>query len=95
FKPLAAVEVCGPADGEQSVGVVSIAVPAFEPQDLAAVLDEHFGIETRAGLHCAPGVHRRLGTLERGGTVRFSVGPFTTTEDIDAAVNALREITGK
>jgi selenocysteine lyase/cysteine desulfurase len=82
-----------PAPTER-VGVVSVSHPDFEPQVLSALLDEHFGIQTRAGLHCAPRIHERLGTLAGGGTVRFSVGPFNTADDIDAAVAALREITG-
>ncbi len=43
------------------------------------------------GLHCAPGAHRFLGTFPEG-TVRVSPGPFTTSDDIDALVAALREI---
>jgi cysteine desulfurase family protein len=74
------------------VGVVSISIPSIEPQVLASILDESFHIQTRAGLHCAPGAHRCLGTLESGGTVRMSVGPFTTPADIEAAVGACREI---
>jgi selenocysteine lyase/cysteine desulfurase len=72
--------------------VLSLAVDGFEPHDLAAVLDENFGIQARAGLHCAPGVHRCLGTFDAGGTVRLSVGPFTTADEIDATVDALRDI---
>jgi selenocysteine lyase/cysteine desulfurase len=86
------VTVHGPRDPEKQVGVVSVAVPGFEPQILAGILDESFGVQTRAGLHCAPRAHRHLGTLHEGGTVRFSVGPFTTADDVDAAVSALREI---
>jgi selenocysteine lyase/cysteine desulfurase len=74
------------------VGVVSVAIEDYEPQVLAAILEENFAIQTRAGLHCAPGAHQSIGTLETGGTVRFSTGPFTTTADIDAASAALREI---
>ena len=69
-------------------------IPGFEPQVLASILDESFGIQTRAGLHCAPGAHRGIGTLEGGGSVRFSVGPFTTTDEIDAAVTGLTELSG-
>lgn len=74
------------------VGVISLNVDGFEPQILATVLDDQFQIQTRAGLHCAPGAHRHLQTFDTGGTVRFSVGPFTTSDDIDQAINALREI---
>ena len=56
------------------------------------MLDQKFGIEVRAGLHCAPGVHRAIGTFDSGGTVRLSVGPFTTAADISAAVEAMGEI---
>jgi len=62
------------------------------PQELAAVLDDSFSIETRAGLHCAPGAHRSLGTFTSGGTLRLSPGAFTTNAEIDAAISALREI---
>lgn len=88
------LQVFGPQDAERRVGVVSVAHPDFEPQVLAALLDEHFGIQTRAGLHCAPRIHRRLGTLDTGGTVRFSVGPFNTADHVDAAAAALRELIG-
>jgi selenocysteine lyase/cysteine desulfurase len=76
----------------ERVGVVSINVDGFEPQVLSGILDDSFRIETRAGLHCAPRIHRRIGSFDRGGTVRFSVGPFTTPAEIDAAVTAVREI---
>lgn len=88
------VDIPGPDDADDRVGVVSIRISGIEPQVLAGVLDESFGIETRAGLHCAPGMHRALGTFDSGGAVRFSVGPFNTTDDIDAAVAAIREIAG-
>jgi cysteine desulfurase family protein len=77
---------------EERVGVASLNIEGFDPQVLAALLDENFGIECRAGLHCAPGAHKCLGTFESGGTVRLSVGPFTTAEEIDQAVMALREL---
>lgn len=77
---------------EQRVGVVSVAINGFEPQIAASILDESFGVQTRAGLHCAPGAHRAIGTFDLGGTVRLSVGPFTTADHIDAAATALQEI---
>ena len=48
-------------------------------------------IQTRAGLHCAPKMHAALGTLPRG-TLRFSLGHFTTQAEIDAAIAAMTEI---
>jgi cysteine desulfurase/selenocysteine lyase len=88
------LKVHGPCDAEKQVGVVSVTVPGFEPQVLSSILDESFGIQTRAGLHCAPGAHRAICTLNDGGSVRFSVGPFTTPDEIDAAVAGLTELGG-
>ncbi len=76
------------------VGVVSISIAGYDPQEAAALLDASFGVQVRAGLHCAPLVHRALGTLANGGTVRFSLGAFNTAEDVDAAI-ALRIMTTK
>lgn len=82
----------GPLASDQRTGVVSVTVDGYDPQVVATILDESFGIQTRAGLHCAPGAHRAIGTLESGGTVRLSVGPFNTPADIAAACDALQEI---
>ena len=79
--------------GPARLGVVSVTVDGFDPQDLAVILDDSFRLQTRAGFHCAPLVHRHLGTAERGGTLRFSWGAFNTVEHIEAALAALREIT--
>jgi len=88
------LRVFGPASEHDRVGVVSVALESHDPQDVAAILDQTFGIETRAGLHCAPGAHRAVGSFERGGTVRLSFGPFSTTDDVAAAIEALRQIAG-
>lgn len=76
----------------ERLGVVSVSHPMYEPQILATILDENFGIETRAGLHCAPGTHRELGTFATGGTVRLSIGPFTTKDDIETTIAAFQQL---
>jgi len=76
-----------------NAGVISFVVDGIDPRVTATLLDAHFGIEVRAGLHCAPLVHRSWGTLETGGTVRASVGPLTTATEIDALLTALLMIT--
>lgn len=82
----------GPQGSELRVGVVSLSVQGLAPQEAATILDQNFHVETRAGLHCAPRMHQALGTSRLGGTLRLSVGPFTTEEDIDAALAAIREV---
>jgi cysteine desulfurase family protein len=86
------VRLYGPAADAERVGVVSLTIDGYDPQDAAAILDQSFGIQARAGMHCAPGVHRALGTFESGGTLRLSVGPMNTTDDVDATCEALRQI---
>jgi cysteine desulfurase / selenocysteine lyase len=85
--------VAGRWDPATHVGALSLVVPeGITPQDLGAILDTSFDIAVRPGLHCAPYIHRRLGTFPDG-TLRLSPGPFNTPEDIDAFLNALTEIT--
>jgi len=86
------LSVVGPRAAESRVGVVSVRLEGYDPQELAAVLATSYGIECRAGLHCAPLMHRALATESAGGTLRLSCGPFTTDDDVDAAVAAIREV---
>lgn len=90
---IAGVTIYGPSDVSGGVGVVSVTVEGYDPQEVAALLDAAFHVQVRAGLHCAPRIHQAMGTFDRGGTVRFSVGPFTTADDVATAVRAVRECT--
>jgi len=76
---------------EQSVSCLAFNLEDVSPEELAAILDESFGIAVRPGLHCAPHVHRMLGTFPDG-SVRASLGPGTTEPDVDALIAALGEI---
>jgi cysteine desulfurase family protein len=76
------------------ISLVSITIDGVESRQVAYELDRDFDICVRAGLHCAPDAHRSIGTFP-GGTVRFSPGPFTTEEEIDAAIEAVREIASR
>ncbi|MEE8111184.1 MAG: aminotransferase class V-fold PLP-dependent enzyme [Acidobacteriota bacterium] len=83
------------AAGSQPVlGTVSLTIGGYEPAEVGAILDQAFGIAVRTGLHCAPGVHRLLGTFPSG-TVRLSPGYFTPESEIDTACGALEEIAGR
>jgi cysteine desulfurase / selenocysteine lyase len=74
------------------VAALSLIVPeAISPQDVGAILDTSFDIAIRPGLHCAPYIHRALGTYPRG-TIRLSPGAFSTSEDIQAFIDALSQI---
>ena len=92
FSAIPGVRVYGPEDPQRQVGVVSITLEGYAPQELAAILDGGFRVQVRAGIHCAPLMHRALGTLDSGGTVRFSLGPFHTAAEIDLAIDAVRAV---
>lgn len=88
-------EIAGRWDPATHVGALSLMPPKIAddfPQEVANILDTSFDIAVRPGLHCAPYIHRRLGTFPDG-TLRLSPGPFNTPEDIDAFLSALTEIT--
>lgn len=72
--------------------VLSLNVNGFESGDVGTMLDVDYNIACRTGLQCAPLVHEHLGTDKIHGTVRLSIGPFTTESDIDAAIQAIQEI---
>ena len=72
-------------------GVVSIQTVTRELSEAAFELDDHFVIQTRVGLHCAPSAHKTLGTYPIG-TIRFSFGYFNDESDVDATLDALREV---
>lgn len=85
------VRVYGDFSSGERCPIVSLNIADL---DSALVCDELFysyGIATRAGAHCAPLMHRALGTETRG-AVRFSFGYFNTEEEADAAAEAVREI---
>lgn len=81
-------------DRSRHTGVLSLTSDFYASDELAAILGQHFQIDTRAGLHCAPGIHRRLGTLDKQGTVRLSLGWSTNAADIRTITEALRQAVG-
>lgn len=80
----------GDFSGERTA-VAALDLAGMDSGEVADVLSEDYGIATRPGAHCAPRLHRALGTEEQG-AVRFSFGWYNTEEEVDAAVRALREI---
>ncbi|HEX4147414.1 MAG TPA: aminotransferase class V-fold PLP-dependent enzyme, partial [Pirellulales bacterium] len=83
------VRIYGPRQCEARVGIASIRVEGYDPQELAMLLDSAYRVQCRAGLHCAPLMHQHLGTLHEGGTLRLSLGCFNTEADINAALAAI------
>jgi cysteine desulfurase / selenocysteine lyase len=81
----------GHRDPVRHVAAVSFNCEGMSSTDLGNVLDTSFDIAIRPSMHCAPYIHRALGTFPEG-AVRVSPGPFNTAEDIDRLADALAEI---
>ena len=79
------------SEGHDRTAVVTLNIRDYDSGAVADELSECYDIATRAGAHCAPRMHEALGTVEQG-AVRFSFSWFTTHEEVDAAIAAVREI---
>jgi cysteine desulfurase family protein len=77
---------------ENHLSTVLVNLPGTDPGDVGVMLDVDHNIATRTGLHCAPLVHKQLGTFAGDGGVRFSIGAFNTEEEIDLAIVAVGDI---
>ena len=73
---------------EPRTAVVCLNIADYDSGAVADALYEEFDIATRAGAHCAPRMHRALGTQDQG-AVRFSFSWFNTEEEVDRAVAAV------
>lgn len=74
---------------ENPVGPLLFTVSERDPNEIADSLDQR-GVMVRSGVHCAPLVHKFLGTAPLGG-VRLSPGPFTRKREILFALEAIRK----
>ena len=83
------IRILGKEKEDRPIPIISITADK-DIAWLSAVLLERGGIETRVGLHCAPQVHKRLGTFPNG-ALRFSPGPFSTEDEIDLTIEILKE----
>ena len=77
---------------DNHLSTILMNLEGVDPGDVGIMLDVDHSIATRTGLHCAPLVHRQLGTEKTHGGVRFSVGAFNTDADVAAAIAAVEVI---
>ena len=85
------IALYGAFDQPVRSAIVSLNVGDIDSAEISDALMQGWGIATRPGAHCAPLMHRALGT-ERQGVVRFSFGYFNTDEEVDTAIEALRDL---
>lgn len=85
------VTLYGDFSGEERSPVVTLNIVGMDSAEVAMILDEEYGISVRAGGHCAPLMHKALGT-EKTGAVRFSFSYFNTEEEVEVAARAIKEL---
>lgn len=91
LKAIPGVVPHAPACAEMRGGVVSFTAAGHDPAEIGFRLDNEYDIAVRVGLHCAPSAHRTIGTYP-GGTVRVSPGYFSSEQDIETFLGALRSL---
>lgn len=85
------IEIYGTQDANRQTGTVSFNLAGKDQGEVSFQLETEFGIQCRVGLHCSPSAHKTLGTFPDG-SIRFSIGCFTTQHEIETAVNAVQKI---
>ena len=88
---LEGVTVYGDFTQPRRSAIVALNVRDYDSAAVSDELSQTYGIATRPGAHCAPRMHRALGTVDRG-AVRFSFSWFNTAEDVDTAIRAVQEL---
>lgn len=90
MKALKKVKCFVPRD--HHIGIVSFVIEGYKSDEIGMILDEDYDIAVRTGYHCAPFIHKYLKDSKYLGTVRVGFGRFTTKEEIDYLVNAIKEL---
>jgi selenocysteine lyase/cysteine desulfurase len=80
---------------EHRIGVFSLNISGWDCHEVASILDANWAIQARAGRHCAPLIHRALGTEPEHGTVRLSVGLFTTLAQTEMVLESIAKLAGR
>ena len=85
------ITVYGDFTARDRCAIVSLNIRDYDSGEVSDALSDRYGIATRPGAHCAPLMHKALGTVQQG-AVRFSFSHYNTIEEINIAVSALREL---
>lgn len=76
--------------GGETTPVLSFAVPGVPAGEAADILTGSYDVILRAGLHCAPDIMGDIGMA--GGTLRLSLSRFTTEDEVERVLSAVRDI---
>ena len=90
-KDVPGVKVYGDYSQKERCAIVTLNIGDYDSSEVSDELLMEYNISTRSGGHCAPLMHKALGTVEQG-AVRFSFSHYNTEEEVDAAVRAIHEL---
>ena len=90
-KEIPGITVYGDFSAQERCAIVALNVRDYDSGEVSDVLSNEYGIATRPGAHCAPLMHKALGTVKQG-AVRFSFSHYNTKEEVNIAVSALQEL---
>lgn len=90
-KDVPGVKIYGNFTSEERCAIVTLNIWDYDSSEVSDALYMHFGISTRPGAHCAPLMHHALGTVDQG-AVRFSFSHYNTAEEVEIAINAVKEL---
>ncbi|QRV01433.1 SufS family cysteine desulfurase [Arcanobacterium phocisimile] len=88
LKDIPGIRILGPQLADGRVGVITFAVDGVHPHDVGQLLDAR-GVAIRVGHHCAQPIHQHFGVFSSS---RVSFGPYNTSEDVDAFIDALADV---
>ena len=85
------IHIYGDFDSKERAAILSLNIEGYDSGTVSDLLSQEYDIATRPGAHCAPRMHQALGTTETG-AVRFSFSSFNTMEEVETAIQALKEL---
>lgn len=90
-KDIPGVKVYGDFQTKRRCPIVALNIGDYDSSEVSDELLMTYDISTRPGAHCAPLMHKALGTVEQG-AVRFSFSHFNTDEEVEIAIKAIEEL---
>lgn len=91
IREIPGIRVYGDLDTDYRAAVLALNIGDYDSSEVSDELSYRYGISTRPGAHCAPLMHQSMGTVDQG-MVRFSFSWFNTKEEVDLAIQAIREL---
>ena len=94
IRDIPSIKIYGDFSTTNRCAIVSFNIGEFDSAQISDILFNEYCISTRSGGHCAPLLHESLGTKEQG-AVRFSFSHYNTEQEVEIAINAIKDLAGE